>query len=294
MSKENGENKLSEGQKRRMLDAIRRAPSYARAYQDLRFLGREELRPVRLQLELLKPEMLLSENNIDSTIVCFGGARIFSPENARERVLALEAQHRARPKDQRIKLKLAAAKRLLARAKYYNEAKEFARLVTKTTQGKGKREFVIVTGGGPGVMEAANRGAHEAGGKSIGLNITLPHEQEPNPFITPELCFQFHYFAIRKMHFLMRCKAMVAFPGGYGTMDELFETLTLVQTGKMRPFPILLFGTEFWKKVINFEYLATEGMIAHEDLKLFRFVDTAKEAWRLIQDYWRQNGLIGS
>ncbi len=240
-----------------------RAPSYRLAYDDFDFLCREELRPVRLQLELMKPDLLMQEYGIESTIVLFGGARI--PEPSRK--------HEARTET------------LADLSKYYDEAREFARQMTLRCNGNGKREHVIVTGGGPGVMEAGNRGAEDAGGVSIGLNIVLPHEQAPNPYVTPDLCFNFHYFAIRKMHFLMRAEALAIFPGGFGTMDELFESLTLIQTGRMKQVPILLFGREFWKKIINFEALAEAGTISPEDLDLFRYVDTAEEAVDIILNW---------
>ncbi|MBI3296832.1 MAG: TIGR00730 family Rossman fold protein [Elusimicrobia bacterium] len=280
-------------QQRRMLDAIVDSPTYRKAYQDDEFLNREELRPIRLQLELLKPELALTELDIRSTIVVFGSARIPSPEAARAKVAELTRALRARPRDRRLVAGLRAAERLLEHSRYYDEARKFGKIVTRASQDDRrhkKREFVIVTGGGPGIMEAANRGAWEAKGKSIGLNITLPHEQEPNPYLTPELSFRFHYFALRKMHFLMRAKAMVAFPGGFGTFDELFETLTLVQTSKKHGLPIILFGSEFWKKVINFEYLSYVGVISPQDMKLFKYVDTAEQAWKAIRDYWGTHG----
>ncbi|WP_187430713.1 hypothetical protein ROLI_000400 [Roseobacter fucihabitans] len=240
-----------------------RAPAYRLAFADDDFMCREELRPVRLQLELLKPEMMLDAHRITSTIVLFGGARIPSPANkdkARTRTLA-DLSH------------------------FYDEAREFSRLMTlKSLQSDG-RENVIVTGGGPGVMEAGNRGALDAGGHSIGLNIVLPHEQAPNEYVTPELCFNFHYFAIRKMHFLMRARAICVFPGGFGTLDELFEALTLIQTGRMQPVPVLLFGRAFWEGIINWEVLADAGTISDEDLSLFRFVDSASEAMHLIENW---------
>ncbi len=233
-----------------------RSPTYRLAFSDEEFMFREELRPVRLQLELLKPELGMDEAGIESTIVLFGGARI--PEPA--------------------KRDSARTKTLSELSKYYEEARRFARLMTERSIASGGKEDVIVTGGGPGVMEAGNRGAMDAGGKSIGLNIVLPHEQAPNAYVTPELCFNFHYFAIRKMHFLMRAKALCVFPGGFGTMDEMFETLTLIQTGRMRQIPFLLFGRNFWERIINWDALAEAGTISEEDLKLFRYVETAEEA----------------
>jgi uncharacterized protein (TIGR00730 family) len=240
-----------------------RAPAYRLAFADHDFLCRDELRPVRLQLELLKPELLLNEYGIQSTIVLFGGARIPDPDH----------------KDK------ARTKTLADLSAYYGEAREFARLMTVKSLATHCCENVIVTGGGPGVMEAGNRGAADAGGISIGLNIVLPHEQAPNEYVTPDLSFNFHYFAIRKMHFLMRAKALCIFPGGFGTMDEMFEALTLIQTGRMERVPFLLFGRAFWEKVINWEALADAGTISDEDLDLFRFVDTAQEAMALIENW---------
>jgi uncharacterized protein (TIGR00730 family) len=240
-----------------------RAPAYRLAFADPDFLMRDELRPVRLQLELLKPELLMQEYGVESTIVLFGGARI--PEPARRGQARTET--------------------LADLSRHYEEARRLARIMTERSIASGHRRDVIVTGGGPGVMEAGNRGAAEAGGVSIGLNIVLPHEQQPNGYVTPDLCFNFHYFGIRKMHFLMRARAVAVFPGGFGTLDELFETLTLVQTGRMRRLPIVLFGEEFWRRIVNWEALVEAGTIAAEDLTLFRFVETAEEAVALI-DGW--------
>jgi len=240
-----------------------RSPVYRLAYDDRDFLLRDELRPVRLQLELLKPEMTMQEEGIESTIVLFGGARIPRPENA----------------DQ------AKTKTLAELSKYYTEAREFSQIVSRRAMENGHRCKLIVSGGGPGVMEAGSRGAHDVGGKSIGLNIVLPHEQAPNEFVTPELCFNFHYFAIRKMHFLMRAEALVCFPGGFGTLDELFEALCLIQTKKMRRIPVILFGRDFWERIINWEALADAGTISREDLELFEYVETAEEAMNIIDDW---------
>ena len=274
----------------KMARSLLHSPNYIPAYRDPGFLAREELRPVRLQLELLKPEMSLVEQGIESTVVVFGSARINDPASARRRALLARRALSKRPKNRRLQEALSTEEHLLALSRYYEEARRFGSIVTRASQDNGHRHFVIVTGGGPGIMEAANRGAWEAGGKSIGLNITLPHEQVPNAFVTPELCFRFHYFAIRKMHFLMRAKAMVAFPGGFGTFDELFETLTLVQTLKKRRLPIILVGKAFWDKVLKLEELAEEGVISSADIGLIRFVETAQEAWRTIRDYWRKKG----
>jgi uncharacterized protein (TIGR00730 family) len=246
--------------------------AYRLAFTDTDFLLREELRPVRLQLELLKPELIQQEHRIESTIVIFGSARIVPPELAQQRVA--EAGNDA--------VALRSAQAQLAMSRYYDEARRFAALVTQRSQSMATPIYVV-TGGGPGIMEAGNRGAHETGGKSIGLNIVLPHEQAPNPYITPELCFQFHYFGLRKMHFLMRSVALVCFPGGFGTLDELFEIMTLIQTGKCRQRPILLFGRDFWSRLINFELLVDTGMISPSDVDLFHFVETADEAWNHLE-----------
>ncbi|WP_418136413.1 TIGR00730 family Rossman fold protein [Agrobacterium sp. El2ro-1b] len=245
------------------------SPSYRLAYVDTDFLCREELRPIRLQLELLKTEMALTERGINSTVVMFGGARI--PEPGGE-------AWAARNETQKRNLEQSSV--------YYDEARKFARLCTDYGAKSDHLEYVVVTGGGPGVMEAGNRGAMDAGGPSIGLNIVLPHEQAPNPYVTPELSFNFHYFAIRKMHFLMRAKAVVVFPGGFGTLDELFEALTLIQTKRMAPIPLILFGENFWRSVVNFEFLANFGTIAPEDMDLLHFAETADDAWKIISEYY--------
>ncbi|MBO6814103.1 MAG: LOG family protein [Rhizobiaceae bacterium] len=246
-----------------------RAPAYRLAFDDEDFLTSEELRPVRLQLELLKPELKLAEAGIMSTVVLFGGARI--PEPGGE---AWAAKNETQKKN------------LEANAKFYDEAREFARISSRYSETTGYKEMVVVTGGGPGVMEAGNRGATDVGAPSIGLNIVLPHEQAPNRYVTPELCFNFHYFAIRKMHFLMRAKAIAVFPGGFGTMDEMFESLTLIQTERMDPIPFLLFGKNFWSRVINLDELADQGTISPDDIRLFHTVDTAKEGWKVISDHY--------
>jgi uncharacterized protein (TIGR00730 family) len=253
--------------------------SYKLAYQDDEFILRDELRPVRLQLELLKPELILQENHIESTVVIFGSARISDPATAEAQLVSAEAEYRQNKNDDALKQKVKIARRALANSKYYDEARKLGGLISNNT---GKDMMVVITGGGPGIMEAANRGAHEAGIPSIGMNIVLPFEQAPNPYITPELSFQFHYFAIRKMHLLMRARALAVFPGGFGTLDELFETLTLIQTQKVTPIPILLFGRKFWERVINFDALLQEGTISPEDLDLFKYVETAEEAWKII------------
>ncbi len=253
-------------------------PAYKLAFQDKEFLLREELRPVRFQLELLKPEMILDEAGVGSTMVMYGSARIPPPEAADEAL----AGAKDLPEDER-----RVVESLVAKSKYYGEARNLARIVTeKSIIEDGKRQFVVCSGGGPSIMEAANRGASDAGGESIGLNIILPHEQAPNTYVTPYLSLNFHYFALRKMHFLLRAKAVAVFPGGFGTFDEFFELLTLIQTGKMKPMPILLFGEDFWKRVVNFEAIAEEGTISKKDLELFRWCETAEDAWDHISAFY--------
>ncbi len=244
-----------------------RAPAFRLAFADADFLCRDELRAMRIQLEMLKPEMILAERGIESTVVMFGGARIPDPE------------HKSG----------ARTKTLAELSKYYDEARKFARIITEKSMESYGRENVIVTGGGPGVMEAGNRGAVDAGGASIALNIVLPFEQAPNEYCTPELCFNFHYFATRKIHFLMRAKAVTAFPGGFGTLDELFETLTLIQTQRMRRVPVILFGEKFWRSIINWETLAEAGTIGADDLELFSFVETADQAVAILNDWDARN-----
>ncbi len=251
--------------------------SYKLAFQDTEFLLREELRPVRFQLELLKPEMLLDEAKVASTLVVYGSARIPQPEKA-DALLAAATDDRSR----------TIAERLKANSHYYNEARKLGQLASNCgiMDEDGNRHFVVCSGGGPSIMEAANRGARDVGADTIGLNIVLPHEQAPNEYVTPDLSFQFHYFALRKMHFLLRARAVAVFPGGFGTFDEFFELLTLVQTGKIEPMPILLFGKDFWERVVNFEELMLEGVISPKDLDLFQFVETAEDAWREISIFY--------
>jgi uncharacterized protein (TIGR00730 family) len=253
-------------------------PAYRLAFRDTDFLLRDDLRPVRFQLELLKAETMLEEAGVGSTLVIYGSARIPSPERA-EAMLANADQD---PRGRKV------IERLVAKARYYEEARKLAYMASACAVVEdGKRQFVVTSGGGPAIMEAANRGAHEAGAESIGLNIVLPHEQAPNEYVTPRLSFQFHYFALRKMHFLLRARAVAVFPGGFGTFDEFFELLTLIQTGKMKPIPILLFGSDFWSRVVNFQALVEEGVIDENDLDLFRIVDTAEEAWQRITRFYQ-------
>src|SRR6476661_2009146 len=252
--------------------------AYKLAFQDAEFLLREDLRPVRFQLELLKPELLLNEANIGSTFVFYGSARIPAPDVADALIAAA-----SNPEQEKI------AERLKAKSQYYDVARELARLASRCgCDEEGKRHFVVCSGGGPSIMEAANRGATDEGRESIGLNIVLPHEQMPNRYVTPELSFQFHYFALRKMHFLLRARAVAVFPGGFGTFDEMFELLTLIQTGKVRPLPILLYGREFWERVVNFEALVEEGVISERDLDLLTWCETAEEGWAHVCDYYAE------
>ena len=253
-------------------------PAYRLAFQDMDFLLREDLRPVRFQLELLKPQLVLDEAGIGSTFVMYGSARIPEPAKA-QAMLDLAEGEQARK----------IAERLVAKSKYYDVARELGRLASNFPRDEaGKRQFVVCSGGGPSIMEAANRGAHDMGAESIGLNIVLPHEQAPNPYVTPALSLQFHYFALRKMHFLLHARALAAFPGGFGTFDELFELLTLIQTGKIKPIPVLLYGRDFWNRVVNFEALVEEGVISPRDLDLFTFVETAEEGWEVVQRFYRE------
>jgi uncharacterized protein (TIGR00730 family) len=270
-----------------------RSSSYRLAYDDFDFIMRDELRPVRLQLELLKPELTQLEHNIQATIVIFGSARIPDYQDAQQALANAEQAHYAQPHDEGLKQALDYARKAVIKGRYYEEARNLGRLITVEAK-KLEWSVVVVTGGGPGIMEAANRGAADVAGKSIGLNIVLPGEQKPNPYITPELCFQFHYFAIRKMHFLMRAMALVAFPGGYGTLDELFETLTLIQTRKVRRVPVILFGRDYWDKIINFDALVDEGAISQCDRELVQYAESADEAWAIIlENYTNGNNHKG-
>ncbi|MEP7348584.1 MAG: LOG family protein [Sphingorhabdus sp.] len=263
--------------KKQLVTPQTQSKSYSLAFQDTEFLLREELRPVRFQLELLKTEMLLEEANIASTLVIYGSARIPEPDKA-DALIATAKDDRSR----------TIAERMKDKARYYEESRKLAQLASECaiTDDDGQRHFVVCSGGGPSIMEAANRGAADVGAESIGLNIVLPHEQAPNVYVTPGLSFQFHYFALRKMHFLLRARAVAVFPGGFGTFDEFFELLTLVQTGKIKKMPILLFGQDFWNRVVNFEELMLEGVISPPDLELFQFVETAEEAWDAIRAFY--------
>jgi uncharacterized protein (TIGR00730 family) len=285
------------------MEAILSSPSYSLAQDDRHLLDKPEMRGVRMLLELGKPELALQADSITSTVIVFGGTQIVERPAAERRLSeARRAMARAQASAAGPAAGVASAagpasamaiaarelkraEQLLAYCRYYDAAREFARIVSIDNQCDDKRDFVIITGGGPGIMEAANRGAFDVGCKSIGLNIKLPSEQQPNPFITPELCFQFKYFALRKFHFILRAAAVVLFPGGFGTLDEMFETLTLRQTHRMQPVPIILFGHDYWSKVINFQFLADSGVIADEHLKLFTYAETPEEAWQQILDF---------
>lgn len=271
------------------------SPSYVKAYEDEGFMQGEDGRELRLLAEYVKADSTFTHKNILSTIIVFGSARILPPEVAEKQLAEAEAEVTKNSDSARALAGVAKAKEKLSLSVYYEQARQFAEIVSEHNQiydyddnpaRKHYLDYVICTGGGPGIMEAANRGARDAGGISIGLNISLPFEQRPNPYITPDLCFQYHYFAIRKLHFMMRARALVVFPGGFGTFDELFEGLTLRQTGRMQALPIIMFGEDFWKQCVNFEYLVKTGMISSKDLELFTFVKTAEEAWSAIRDFY--------
>ena len=267
------------------LQAILNSPTYRLAELDTDFLQREELRPLRMQLELLKPEILFDEQGITSTIVVFGGTQIVPKDEAERKLAAARQALAADPENRRLTRAVGQAERVLAKSAYYDAARAFGHLVSSVCQKQGRCDYVIVTGAGPGIMEAANRGAFDVGAKSSGLNITLPEQQLPNPYVTPELCFDFHYFAMRKFHFLLRAAALVVFPGGFGTLDELFNTLALRQTGCMQEIPIVLYGRNYWQQVINFQFLADEGVIADRHLDLIDFAETPTEAWEIITSF---------
>jgi uncharacterized protein (TIGR00730 family) len=268
-------------------------PSYRRAVEDADFLGRPEVRAFRLGLDYRKAELILEEAGIESTIVVFGGTRIVEESAARRRLERARRTLEKAPENDDLRRDVAVAERVLAKSQYYEAAREFGRLVSEAARpdARGRRQWVMMTGGGPGIMEAGNRGAFDAGAPSIGLNITLPHEQYPNPYLTPGLALQFTYFAIRKMHFVMRARALVAFPGGYGTFDELFETLTLIQTGKLHELPVVLVGEEFWRKAFDADHLVAEGVIAPEDANLFSYAETGAEAWEAIRRWYAARGV---
>lgn len=257
--------------------------SYKRAYEDVELLKKPPLRSVRVQLELLKPDLYLLAKNINETVVCFGSARVRPEKESKARLAQAQKELAKKPGNKKLQDAVRAAKGLLSLSKYYDMGRELGKLIVT----KSKKRFAVITGGGPGLMEAANRGAYENGGVSIGMNITLPHEQEPNPYISPDMAFLFHYFSIRKMHLVMRAKAVVVLPGGFGTFDEMFELLTLVQTGKKERIPIILVGKEFWNSVMNVKALADYGVINADDPKVFQVVNTAREAWDIIAKFYK-------
>lgn len=273
----------------RRVEALLASPTYRQADHDPDFLQLDDLRGVRLQIDYLKAQLLLEAYGVEHTIVVFGSTRITEPAAARRNVDALREQLAAAPEDSQTKRRLAVAERILAKSGYYDMARQFGRLVG-ACGAAGDCRVMLMTGGGPGIMEAANRGAHDVGGKSIGLNITLPREQYPNPYVTPDLCFRFHYFSTRKLHFLLRAKALVAFPGGYGTLDEVFETLTLVQTRTIEPVPVVLVGRDYWLEMFDPDFMVNEGVIEAEDRDLFVFAETANEAWRTILEWHSLHG----
>jgi uncharacterized protein (TIGR00730 family) len=272
------------------VQAILKSPSYLPADTDTAFLAEDDLRGVRLQIDYLKSELLLRDHDIEQSIVVFGSTRIGEPTAAFRKVEELRALLEIDQNNDELRRRLAVAERIVAKSHYYEVAREFGRLVATANAGNRKRHTAIVTGGGPGMMEAANRGAFDVGAKSVGLNICLPHEQYPNPYVTPGLCFSFHYFAMRKLHFLLRAKALVAFPGGYGTLDELFEVLTLIQTRKIKPIPVVLVGEAYWRRAVDIDFLVDEGVIDLEDRDLFWFAETAEEVWDGIQRWHVASG----
>ena len=272
-----------------LVTAIMNSPEYRPADADVSFLHRESMRGLRLQLDFEKAEDLLIEHGVAHSVVVFGSTRVPEPRAAQRRLAELEDALTARPNDAGLLQHFQIAQRVLAKSHYYEVAQEFGRLVG-AAQGAAGERLVVVTGGGPGIMEAASRGSHDVGAKSVGLNITLPHEQYPNPYLTPGLCFRFHYFAIRKLHFLMRARALVVFPGGYGTLDELFETLTLIQTRKIAPVPVILVGQDYWRRVFDAEFLLEEGVIDPEDRELFWYAETAEEIWEDIHRWYERTG----
>ena len=274
-----------------LLNRIFNSPSYKLAIEDVDFLMSDETRGVRLELDYLKPELIMKKYGIKHTIVVFGSARIKEPKSAMKELEKIKNLVKKSPDSKTLLKELRTAEKMVEKSIYYEEARKFGQLVGKAGKGPADNTLTLMTGGGPGIMEAANRGAYDVGAKSIGLNIQLPHEQFPNPYIDPDLCFQFHYFAIRKLHFLHRAAALVVFPGGFGTLDELFETLTLIQTHKNRPIPVILVGKEYWHNLINFKFLVEEGTIDAEDLHIFTFKENAQEAWNYIVEWYEKRNI---
>ena len=272
------------------LDAIMKSPSYRMAIEDLTFLQEDSAAlPARLQLDYLKAEQALQAYGIDRTICVYGSTRVIEQKSAFKKLEEAEKNYKDNPHSEKYLKRLKVAQRILEKSHYYDMAREFGALVGKAGEGCEDNRVTLMTGGGPGIMEAANRGAFDVKANSIGLNITLPHEQFPNPYITPELCFLFYYFAVRKMHFMKRAAALVVFPGGFGTMDELFEALTLIQTRKIAPIPVVFVGEEYWSRVIDFEMLEIEGVIDPEDRELFWYAKDAKEAWEGVLFWHEEN-----
>lgn len=273
-----------------LTERVMNSPTYTLAEEDMEFMHSYEARAVRLQLDYLKAETVMKNTGVEHTIVVFGSARIKERKTAYENMQKALKKAEKNPSSKKAIKRLAIAERVLENSLYYDDARNFGRFVGRCGSGPGDSRIMLMTGGGPGIMEAANRGAHDVGAKSIGLNIKLPHEQFPNPYVSPELCFQFRYFSMRKLHFFLRAKALVVYPGGFGTFDELFEIQTLVQTGKTEPIPVVMVGKEYWKKVIDFELMRDEGLIAEEDMNIFRMVDSAEDAWRYILRWHEKNG----
>ena len=273
-----------------LIKKIMQSPTYAIAEQDMNFLNSYEARGIRLELDYLKPELKMKEYGVVHTIVIFGSARIVEKETAMKRLSSIQEMLQKKPNDRDLLHELYVAERMVGKSIYYDDARKFGQLVGQSGENAEDSRVTVMTGGGPGIMEAANRGAYDVGAKSIGLNIKLPHEQYPNPYITPDLCFLFHYFAIRKLHFLNRAKALIVYPGGFGTFDELFETLTLIQTRKSQTIPVVLVGESYWKKAIDFEFLRDEGVIAPQDIDIITFVDNAEDAWKYILSWHKKRG----
>jgi len=286
LSYENLEKVYKDEHEQELVKNLMNSQTYKTAEEDINFLECYEVRGVRLELDYLKAELALNSLGINHTVVVFGSARIREEKIAKEILHLAKEELKQNPKSQKLKQNMLIAQKLLEKSKYYDDAREFGKIVAREGKNLDDCPVVIATGGGPGIMEAANRGAHDGGAHSIGFNINLPKEQFPNPYITPELCFQFHYFAVRKLHFINRAKALVVYPGGFGTLDELFETLTLIQTKKSNQIPIVLVCKDYWEKTINFDFLLEEGVISYDHIKMFQMVESAKEAWEYILNWY--------
>jgi uncharacterized protein (TIGR00730 family) len=274
----------------KLVKQLMESPTYRLAEEDHDFMKSYEARGIRLEIDYLKAELAMAKFGVEGTIVVFGSARISEHKTSMAKLKAIQKKVEANPNDHALLRELAIAERMVEKSLYYDDARMFGRYVGLSGKGPEDSRIILMTGGGPGIMEAANRGSYDVGARSIGLNIRLPHEQYPNPYITPELCFQFHYFAIRKLHFFLRSKALVVYPGGFGTLDELFEILTLIQTRKTHPIPVVMVGASYWHKLINFDFLIEEGVIAPEDLNIFKIVDSAEEAWDYIIAWYEESG----